>query len=232
MRRRSDRYLVDLGAQLYLEGAQEHAAVQDISLTGMFVQTTTQVLVGAAVGLAISPEGRPVTTVGIVSHSLGRSEARAVGRAPGFGLAFRDPQTPSDELFAIAISRLIRAHRIANAEQPIERVVLCGALEHLALPALLTMLEQERKTGRLTLLAYATWIDLVDGRIVDAGPATGAHGALAAVLGALDCTRGTFEFATGIAAYVRTEIAVTQALLEHARVTDEALRRSNRHLVC
>lgn len=337
--------------ELFLEGRHQRAAVQDASVSGMFLETSGPLPVGAPVRVAIAPEGRRFATTGRVTHNLGAVDARELGRAPGVGMAFCEPEGFGDELFAIALSRLIRSYRAATpppvrlrviiadaqprllermsaafgeasfsvttatngidalaaclhetpdvvlldralpivdgfgvietmardhrlAEVPVivmsseakdlavafehgamdfiakpfstleviararrlglsrgrgERVVLRGSLEHVAIATVLTMLEQERKTGRLVMTSDRdAWIDLVDGRIVGAGPATATGGALAAVLSALDWTHGTFELSTTTPGAGELAMPITHALLEHARLRDEAARGRSR----
>src|SRR5204863_9156840 len=66
---------------------------------------------------------------------------------------------------------ILRARRWARASRrDPERIVLRGALVDLGLPSLLTMFEQERKSGQLALIRdqQIAWIDFVDGRIMRA----------------------------------------------------------------
>ena len=123
MRRRADRYPLELSVELYLEDWHERAPVQDVSSSGVFLETATELPVGASVGVAIAPEGRQLATVGRVSHVLGAGAAHELGRAPGVGIAFRTPRSLGDELFAIAIGRLIRSRRAATLSAGLHVVV-------------------------------------------------------------------------------------------------------------
>src|SRR5207253_10703995 len=59
---------------------------------------------------------------------------------------------------------------IARAWRVARTAALRGSLAAVGLPAVLTMLAHERKTGRLVVTGdRAAWIDLVDGKIVGAG---------------------------------------------------------------
>jgi hypothetical protein len=87
------------------------------------------------------------------------------------------------------------------------------------------MLENERKTGRIELVAdHTAWIDLVDGRIVNASSAARAGDLRTTILSLLDWTRGTFTLASAVGQYDEPEriLPITYLLLEHARLTDEA----------
>jgi CheY-like chemotaxis protein len=102
------------------------------------------------------------------------------------------------------------------------RVVLRGSLGEVAMPVLLQMLEQTKKTGRLVLghAGAMAHIDFVAGRIVDA-----RHDSLScreALLALLDWTDGTFELtAASIASSRVLATSVTHLLLEHAVGVDE-----------
>lgn len=116
----------------------------------------------------------------------------------------------TDELVA-------RARRLVRP-----RVVLRGSLSEVAMPVLLTMLEQAKKTGRLVLAHGGTTatIDLVAGRIVDAR--TGNLPCRDALLALLDWSEGSFELIAGPVSAGRVlAMSVTHLLLEHARLTDE-----------
>ena len=116
-----------------------------------------------------------------------------------------------------------RARRVARREAP---VVLSGSLRELGLPALLTMLEVERKTGRLVISeGHAAWIDIVDGRIVDAGWSRGESDPRSIVLALLDAKHGTFKLTThAVRRDTDLALSVTHLLLERARLHDESSR--------
>jgi CheY-like chemotaxis protein len=119
---------------------------------------------------------------------------------------------------------IVRARRLAHASpRASDRVLLAGTLSDITLPALLTMFEIERKTGRLALTGeHVAWIDIVEGRIASAGSATGETDARAVLMTLLDWTCGSFEL-TGIAGPHDGDLAlpITHLLLEHACLRDE-----------
>lgn len=119
---------------------------------------------------------------------------------------------------------IVRARRLAqSAPRATERVILAGTLSDLSLPALLSMLEVEKKTGRLALTGeHVAWIDIVDGKVASAGSATGEPDPRAVVMTLLDWTHGSFEL-TPIAGPHAGDLAlpITHLLLEHACLRDE-----------
>ena len=123
----------------------------------------------------------------------------------------------------------LRARRWARASRrDPERIVLRGALVDLGLPSLLTMFEQERKSGQLALIRdqQIAWIDFVDGRIMRARSTEIAGDSRAVVMNVLDWQAGYFELSAGTSAVAAPDLdaSVTQLLLEHARRCDEAMR--------
>ena len=124
---------------------------------------------------------------------------------------------------------ILRARRWARASRrDPERIVLRGTLTELALPSLLTMFEQERKSGQLALTRdqLVAWIDFVDGKIVRARSTEIAADSRTVVMNVLDWQAGYFELSAGtqVVAVPDLDATVTQLLLEHARRCDEALR--------
>jgi CheY-like chemotaxis protein len=345
VRRQADRYAVDLPVDLFASGQRQHAALQDLSRSGMFLQMAQPLPVGTLVHVAMAPDGDPLVTAARVTHSLDEADARALGRFPGVGVAFRAPLERADELFARAVERLlarraratppdrvhvvvadpeprllerlstalgdagfsvatatngmeaigaclrrtpdvvllertmpvvdgfqvidqlaqqaelaavpvivtssepsdlgpafdrgaadfipkpftalemiVRARRAANRNAT--RVALRGSLAEIDLPALLTMLEQQRKTGRLELRELGGWIDLVDGYVAAVGRANRDGDPLAILMSMLDDAHGAFELITGGAP--RTDaplgVPIIHLLLEHARRRDESGR--------
>jgi DNA-binding response OmpR family regulator len=121
---------------------------------------------------------------------------------------------------------ILRARRWAKVSQrDTQRIVLRGALAELGLPSLLTMLEQERKTGHLALTRdhAAAWIDVVDGRIVRARSSDLDADSRTVLMRVLDWPDGYFELSSGAPAADTDEVStgVTHLLLEHARLSDE-----------
>jgi DNA-binding response OmpR family regulator len=126
---------------------------------------------------------------------------------------------------------ILRARRWARARQrDTERVMLRGTLDELALATLLTMFEQERKTGQLTVTREHSlaWIDFVDGRIVRARSSELDADSHTILMTVLDWKEGYFQLASGVQVdgTAELETTVTHLLLEHARRADEASRLS------
>jgi DNA-binding response OmpR family regulator len=125
---------------------------------------------------------------------------------------------------------ILRARRWARARQrDTESVVLRGTLTELALPSLLTMFEQERKTGQLSITHdhFVAWIDFSDGKIVRARSSVLEAPTRDILLSVLDWKDGYFELTTGVPLPVAPESetsSVTHLLLEHARLRDEGQR--------
>jgi CheY-like chemotaxis protein len=117
-----------------------------------------------------------------------------------------------------------RCARLARGTR--ERVVLRADLAVLDLPAVLVMLEQERKSGRLELRGdYAAWIDLANGFIVGAGlggAAGDARSIRSIVMTLLDWRRGELELVAAPPRPVAgSAMPITYILMEHARLIDE-----------
>ena len=126
---------------------------------------------------------------------------------------------------------ILRARRWVRASRrDPERIVLRGALADVGLPSLLTMFEQQRKSGQLALTRdqLIAWIDFVDGRIVRARSTEVAADSRTVVMNVLDWQAGYFELSAGAptAAIRELDASVTHLLLEHARRRDEMLRDS------
>jgi hypothetical protein len=106
--------------------------------------------------------------------------------------------------------------------------VFRGNLDEIPLPALLTMFELERKAGQLVLThgQYTAWIDLDDGRIVNARSTELIADPRTVIMKLLDWTSGQFELSTSRDDLTACELAmpITHLLLEHARRQDEASR--------
>ena len=124
---------------------------------------------------------------------------------------------------------ILRARRWARASQrDAARVVLRGTLAELGLPSLLTMFEQERKSGQLALTRdqLVAWIDFVGGKIVCARSTEIDADSRTVLMNVLDWQTGYFELTSGTPSIPAPERigSVTQLLLEHARLRDEAGR--------
>jgi len=131
-----------------------------------------------------------------------------------------------------ALEVILRARRVARSKRREgERVLLRGVVEQLGLPSLLTMLEQERKTGvlRLTRDETVAWLSFVDGRLVRARSSDRRGDSRSTVMRVLDWNAGHFELSAGGAeGDVELDDSVTHLLLEHARVSDEGRGRRPR----
>lgn len=128
-----------------------------------------------------------------------------------------------------ALEVILRARRWGQQSQrDTARVVLRGTLSELGLPSLLTMLEQERKSGQLSLTReqVVAWIDVVEGRIVRARSTELDASSRDVLMSVLDWNDGYFELTAGAAAATAADVqtSVTHLLLEHARLRDEASR--------
>ncbi len=328
-----------------------NALTQDLSARGMFIRMSPPLAEGAEMRIAISLEGQRHVTGAIVTHVLADSEARALGRYPGVGVAFREPIRASDTAFHEAIGRLvaevtrhppgelrivvgdpetrllerlstalgnagfavmtatsgievvsaclthvpdvvlleldmpvvdglktltelgrhrelagvpvmimsanagdlarlaavqrgavdfipkpftvlevtIRARRWARVfRNDQSRVALRGSLADLSLPTLLAMLEQEKKSGQLTVSRdeAVAWIDVLDGRILRVRSTDIFADSRAALFAALDWIDGHFELSSGMPLATNAELGgtVTHLLMEHARTRDEESR--------
>ena len=124
---------------------------------------------------------------------------------------------------------ILRARRWARASQREDnRVLLRGTLTEVGLASLLTMFEQERKSGQLSVTRdhLVAFIDVVDGKIVRARSNEIDANSREILLSLLDWKDGYFELSSGAAVGLSPdfETSVTHLLLEHARRSDEATR--------
>ena len=124
---------------------------------------------------------------------------------------------------------ILRARRWSrHGQREGERVVLRGTLTELGLPSLLTMFEQERKSGQLSVTRdhFVAWIDFLDGKIVRARSSELDGDSYGVMMSVLDWKDGFFELAAGAPVHGTPELTstVTHLLLEHARVRDEGQR--------
>jgi DNA-binding response OmpR family regulator len=128
-----------------------------------------------------------------------------------------------------ALEVILRARRLAQAKRRDgDRVLLRGSIEHLGLPSLLSMLEQDRKTGvlRLTSDEVVAWLSFVDGRLVRARASDARAESRTTLMRVLGWNRGYFELSAGAAeGEPELDSSVTHLLLEHARVADEQQAR-------
>jgi len=123
-----ERYAIDVPIDLISAGHRTAAIGEDISLGGMFVRTDVPTRPGSPVGVVMTVEGRSLTSVAWVSHVLAPSDASELGRDPGFGVMFADPQDPRDELFAVGVRQMIRGRQVlASRYAPLRAAVVIGA---------------------------------------------------------------------------------------------------------
>jgi len=123
------------------------------------------------------------------------------------------------------VEAIARVRRVAATPRRAERVLLSGSIGELGLAAVLTMMELEKKTGRLVASnGHAAWVDIVEGRVVDAGWSLGTSHPRAVVMSLLDWQQGTFKLVASPRRLRDSELSmpVTHLLLEQARLRDEA----------
>ncbi len=121
---------------------------------------------------------------------------------------------------------ILRARRWARASQrDVSRVVLRGTLAELGLPSLLTMFEQDRKSGQLSVTRdhLVAFIDVLEGKIVRARSNEIDATSHEILMSVLDWKDGYFELSSGSPAQVKPELetTITHLLMEHARRSDE-----------
>jgi DNA-binding response OmpR family regulator len=146
-------------------------------------------------------------------------------RLHGYRLGVDDyVEKPFSEADLVArVDRCIR--RSTASMRPMAAVdALSGNLEHVGLPALLSFLELEQKTGTLRIESQGCVV-LKSGRPIYASTSeldSRTHGA-EALHALLDLTRGGFEFTPGVADQQDSiNSSLNMLLMEHARRTDEA----------
>jgi hypothetical protein len=121
---------------------------------------------------------------------------------------------------------IARARRVVHTPKQTERVALSGSIADINLGVLLTLLEQQRKSGRVVLSnGHAAWIDILDGKIIDAGWSHGPAHPRTIVMELLDWERGTFKLVPPHRRDSELRLPITHLLLEQARIRDEATQR-------
>jgi DNA-binding response OmpR family regulator len=147
-------------------------------------------------------------------------------RLHGYRLGVDDyVEKPYSEADLLArVERCIR--RSMASMRPMAAVdALRGNLEHVGLPALLSFLELEQKTGTLNLQDEGGFVVLKSGKPVRAfgrGHDSRSSG-VEALYVLLDLTQGGFEFVPGeVTEEDSVKASLSLALMEHARRTDEA----------
>jgi DNA-binding response OmpR family regulator len=355
MRRRNSRVVMSLPVELTIAGRPLRAISQDESPWGMFVRLNPPLAVGTQVELSIAgSDGQRLTTAATVVHMIGDIAAKALGRQPGIGLVFREPDRAPESYhsFVAGVLRLLEGHSqtpraaglrivvadgstrllermstalgnagfsVATVTNGMEALAAClsktpdvvlagrempvvdgmqllaelgqhedlaaipviimsdensdlvrlqafqlGAMDFvskpftalemilrarrlvrmrregggivimrgqltadLGLPALLQMLEHEKKTGvlRVTRNELAAWITVEDGRVTRVRSSEMEGESREVLMNVLDWNDGFFELSAGKPdEQSDLDESVTQLLLEHARLRDEARR--------
>jgi hypothetical protein len=120
---------------------------------------------------------------------------------------------------------VIRVHRVLAPVAPIANPGLRGNLVDIGLGTLLSLFEFERKSGILLLLREGELARLFvsEGKILKVESSAGNGTPRERLMRLLDWHVGQFEFSPcAIGGRDELNASVTQVLLEHARVHDEA----------
>ncbi len=225
----STRLLERLSTALGNAGFEVAVASNGVEALGAALRINPDVVIAARDlpvldGLALLDEmgrhpelaGVPVMIVGDESTDLGRLQVFQRGAMDFVHKPFT------------VLEIILRARRLARlSRHDADRVLVRGAVGQLGLPSLLTMVEQERKTGVLTLTRddQLAWLTFVDGRLVRVRASDHRDDSRATLMRVLDWTDGYFELAAGGAeGEAELEESITHLLLEHARVSDERSR--------
>lgn len=132
------------------------------------------------------------------------------------------------EVLVARVERLLRRQHAELPWPPQSPDGLRGDLEQVGLPALLSFLELERKSGVIYLEPKGSLIMLEDGRPIRAKTQErdSVDCKAAALFDLLNLTRGRFEFVPGqVNEEDSIQASLSGLLMEHARITDEATRR-------
>ena len=123
---------------------------------------------------------------------------------------------------------ILRARRWALfTQRDATRIILRGTLAELGLPSLLTIFEQERKSGQLSLThnEHLAWIEFSEGKIVHARSTELEADVKTTLMRLLDWRDGYFELASGAPSdKAQSVTSITHLLLEHAQMRDESRR--------
>lgn len=120
---------------------------------------------------------------------------------------------------------VIRVHRVVAPVIPVANPGLRGNLVDIGLGTLLSLFEFERKSGILLLLRNGeiARVFVSDGKILKVEASTGNGAPRQRLMNLLDWRDGQFEFSPcAIGGRDELGTTITQMLLEHARVRDEA----------
>lgn len=139
MRRRAERYAMNLAADVFVDGKKHAVTLHDLSRTGMFLRTTgpdaPSLRVGNIVHVALAASGKRVVAAARVTHALDEHEAKQVGRVAGVGVQLCAPMRPADHQFNETVARIVDrcAQRTSAADR---RIVVAEPdtrlLEHLS----------------------------------------------------------------------------------------------------
>ncbi len=139
MRRRAERYAMNLAADVFVDGKKHAVTLHDLSRTGMFLRTTgpeaPSLRVGNIVHIALAASGKRVVAAARVTHALDELEAMKVGRVAGVGVQLCAPMRPADHSFNETVARIVDrcAQRTSAADR---RIVVAEPdtrlLEHLS----------------------------------------------------------------------------------------------------
>lgn len=139
MRRRAERYAMNLAADVFVDGKKHAVTLHDLSRTGMFLRTTgpeaPALRVGNIVHVALAASGKRVVAAARVTHALDELEAKKVGRVAGVGVQLCAPMRPADHQFNEAVARIV--DRCAQRSSVADRRIVVAEpdtrlLEHLS----------------------------------------------------------------------------------------------------
>ena len=236
---------------LTIGGRVTTATIRTISRFGAYLVDVPDLDIDTVVELAVpGPGGARVVTMGTVVSVITGATALRHGVEAGAIVQFGHAATGDDSLFHAAIAAGASAPPVAPAEHGDPRTsqisarqlaeliehtrpqVFSGSLDELDLPTLLMMLEQTRKSGRLSMDRgdMLASLDLVDGRVVHAAWSGREQAPAEILMAVLDWDRGAFELSAALPATgeVRPMATVTELLIERARLRDEARRGSSK----
>ncbi|MBC7974306.1 MAG: response regulator, partial [Myxococcales bacterium] len=186
---------------------------------------------GAPPDVIVSASAMPAMTGVDLAYALSEHQALSevplvlvgddgdIARLEAFRAGVRDyvPVPFLDEELAIRVGRVTSRAQASG---------LRGSLDDIALGTLLSLLEFERKTGVLVVLREheLARVFVSNGKILKVETAAGEGSPKQRLMRLLDWRDGRFEFSPAeIAQRDEVGLSVTQLLLEHARVQDEAM---------
>ncbi|MBA3538183.1 MAG: response regulator [Deltaproteobacteria bacterium] len=175
-------------------------------------------------GLHVLQEMGRHTELASVPVMMMSAEATDLARLQAFQLGAADYIPKPFTVLEI----ILRARRLALASQrDSTRVILRGTLAELGLPSLLSIFEQERKSGQLALThnEHVAWIEFADGKIMRAKSTELEADSRTTMMRILDWREGYFELSAGTpGGSAELTGSITHLLLEHAQLRDEARR--------